>query len=73
MYTLYKEGKEISADRDQLAALTEDGWSPTKPEDSVATSDEGGSDEENASGNKLESASGTDEDDDADPRRLDLE
>ena len=73
MYTLYKDGKEISADRDQLDALKEDGWATVKPEVEVAVqeaSEESGdpdSDEE-GSGNKLESA-----DEDADNRRLNLE
>ena len=72
MYTLYKEGKEISADRDQLAPLMEDGWVTVKPEVvAEEESDASGADdsEEEVSGNKLESA----DDDDADPRRLDLE
>ena len=71
MYTLYKEGKEISADRDQLASLMEDGWVTVKPEVvAEEESDASGTDdsEEEVSGNKLESA-----DDDADSRRLDLE
>ena len=71
MYTLYKEGAEISADRDQLEELQKAGWVSIKPEEVVSeesTEDAPGSDEENASGNKLESA-----DEDADPRRLDLE
>ena len=71
MYTLYKDGKEISADRDQLDALKEDGWATVKPEEVVQEASEGSDDsdsEEEVSGNKLESA-----DEDADNRRLNLE
>ena len=71
MYTLYKDGKEISADRDQLDALKEDGWATVKPEEVVQEASEESDDsdsEEEVSGNKLESA-----DEDADNRRLNLE
>ena len=73
MYTLYKDGKEISADRDQLDALKEDGWATVKSEAVVADeeSDDKGADDAPATGNTLESADGADED--ADNRRLNLE
>lgn len=72
MYTLYKDGKEISADRDQLDALKEDGWATVKPEVEVADeeSDDKGADDAPATGNTLESAAA---DEDADNRRLNLE
>jgi hypothetical protein len=72
MYTLYKDGNEISADRDQLDALKADGWAAVKPEAEVVDeeSDDNGADDASATGNTLESAT-TDED--ADNRRLNLE